>query len=142
MNKILFVIFIYIFISCDVYHKVDVLIVGGGTSGTTAGIQSARMGAQSLIVEEGPWLGGMLTSAGVSAIDGNHKLPGGLWGEFRDKLEHHYGGANKLSTGWVSKVLFEPSVGKKILADMVAAEPNLEVKYNTSVTGIKNKKGY
>ena len=142
MNKILFVIFIYIFISCDVYHKVDVLIVGGGTSGTTAGIQSARMGAQSLIVEEGPWLGGMLTSAGVSAIDGNHKLPGGLWGEFRDKLEHHYGGANKLSTGWVSKVLFEPSVGKKILADMVAGEPNLEVKYNTSVTGIKNKKGY
>ena len=28
----------------------------------------------------------MLTSAGVSAIDGNYKLPSGFWGEFKDSL--------------------------------------------------------
>ena len=52
--------------------SVDVLIIGGGASGVTAGIQSARMGAATLIVEETEWLGGMLTSAGVSAVDGNY----------------------------------------------------------------------
>lgn len=49
--------------------KVDVLIIGGGASGVTSGIQSARMGANTLILEESTWLGGMLTSAGVSAVD-------------------------------------------------------------------------
>ena len=56
--------------------KVDVLIIGGGASGVTSGIQSARMGANTLILEESTWLGGMLTSAGVSAVDGNYRLPG------------------------------------------------------------------
>lgn len=46
----------------------DVVVVGGGAGGTSAGIQSARSGASVLIVEETPWLGGMLTSAGVSAL--------------------------------------------------------------------------
>ena len=49
-------------------HKTyDVVVVGGGASGTMAGIQSARLGSVTLIIEETPWLGGMLTSAGVSA---------------------------------------------------------------------------
>ena len=51
--------------------RYDVVIIGGGASGTTAGIRSARLGAKTLIVEQSPWLGGMLTSAGVSATDGN-----------------------------------------------------------------------
>ena len=71
--------------------SVDVLIIGGGASGVTAGIQSARMGAATLIVEETEWLGGMLTSAGVSAVDGNYDLPAGLFGEFRG----HFGKAGK-----------------------------------------------
>ena len=62
----------------------DVVVVGGGAGGTSAGIQSARSGASVLIVEETPWLGGMLTSAGVSAFDGNYRLRGGLFGEFCD----------------------------------------------------------
>lgn len=106
---------------------VDVLIIGGGASGVTSGIQSARMGANTLILEETTWLGGMLTSAGVSAIDGNFNLPAGLWGEFRNNLSEYYGGLDSLNTGWVSKVLFEPSVGNKILQEMVAAEKNLRV---------------
>ncbi|MEN7547278.1 FAD-dependent oxidoreductase [Rapidithrix thailandica] len=108
----------------------QLLIVGGGASGTMAGVQAARMGVKTLIVERTEWLGGMLTSAGVSAIDGNHQLPSGLWGEFRQKLYDHYGGAEKVSTGWVSNTLFEPSVGNKILKEMAAAEANLTVWYN------------
>ncbi|MCY7352709.1 MAG: FAD-dependent oxidoreductase [Cytophagaceae bacterium] len=103
------------------------LVVGGSTSGVMAGIQSARLGVKTLLVEEGSWLGGMLTSAGVSAIDGNHELPSGLWGEFRTALEKHYGGPEKLQTGWVSNTQFEPSVGEKILRQMTARESNLLV---------------
>ena len=43
---------------------IDVLIIGGGASGVSAGIQASRLGAKTLIVEETDWLGGMLTAAG------------------------------------------------------------------------------
>ena len=61
----------------------DLLVVGGGASGVAAGIQAARMGIKTLIVEEGTWLGGMLTAAGVSAVDGNYHLRAGFWGKQR-----------------------------------------------------------
>lgn len=121
-------------------EKVDVLIIGGGASGVMAGIQAARMDVNTLIVEETPWLGGMLTAAGVSAIDGNHNLPAGLWGEFRDSLHLHYGGEETVKTGWVSNTLFEPSVGNRILNNMAAKESDLTVWKESIVTDL-NRKG-
>lgn len=129
----------------------DILIIGAGSGGTSAGIQAARMGIKVQVLEPGPWLGGMMTSAGVSAIDGNHEMPSGIWGEFRQRLRNHYGGAQALATGWVSHTLFEPSVGMGILQEM-ASLPNLEIIYNSlldkiiydgktwNITYIKNKK--
>ena len=109
--------------------EVDVLVIGGTTSGTSAGIQAARMGVKTLIVEETPWLGGMLTAAGVSATDGNHHLPSGIWNEFRELLRKHYGGAQALQTGWVSATLFEPHVGDSIFKALANREKMLEVIY-------------
>lgn len=111
-------------------RKTDVLIIGGTTSGISAGIQSARLNVPTLIVEETPWLGGMLTSAGVSATDGNHLLHSGIWNEFREKLRNHYGGEAALSTGWVSNTQFEPHVGDSIFKAMARAEKQLSVEYN------------
>lgn len=119
--------------------KFDVLVVGGGASGSMAGIQSARLGTTTLIVEETPWLGGMLTSAGVSAIDGNYELRSGLWEEFRQKLINHYGAADSLKTGWVSNVLFEPQVAALILRKMSEKEKKLSVWYNSSLISIKKE---
>ena len=119
--------------------SVDVLIIGGGASGVTAGIQSARMGVETLIVEETEWLGGMLTSAGVSAVDGNYDLPAGLFGEFRGHLADYYGGLDSLKTGWVSGVLFEPSVGNKIFHEMVGVEKNLKVWHNATLVKLERK---
>jgi hypothetical protein len=107
----------------------DVLVVGGTASGISAGIQSARMGVNTLVVESTTWLGGMLTSAGVSAFDGNHLLPSGLFGEFREQLYKVYGGPNKVATGWVSNTLFEPHVGDSIFKAMSAIENKLTIKY-------------
>ena len=43
----------------------DVLVVGGGTAGTIAAIQAARLGARTVLVEAGSQLGGTTTTAGV-----------------------------------------------------------------------------
>ena len=67
------IILFFLFVSCNDSSEYDVVIVGGGAGGTSAAIQSARNGAKTLLIEETNWLGGMLTSAGVSAIDGNYK---------------------------------------------------------------------
>ncbi len=135
-------LFLLIFFVClPVAHsqnQVDILIVGGGAGGTSAGIQAARMGANVRILEATPWLGGMLTSAGVSAIDGNHEMPSGIWGEFRQRLRDHYGGAKVLATGWVSHTLFEPSVGNRILQEM-ADIPNLDIAFNAVYTDVKKE---
>ena len=112
-----------------------ILIIGAGAGGTAAAIQAARMGVKVSLFSESPWLGGMLTAAGVSAIDGNHQLPSGLWGEFRTKLYAHYGGPEALATGWVSNTHFEPKVGDSILKSMVHY-PNLKIYYNTKINRI------
>jgi ribulose 1,5-bisphosphate synthetase/thiazole synthase len=119
----------------------EVLVIGGGTSGTMAGIQAARMGAKVIILEETAWLGGMMTSAGVSAIDGNHNIASGLWAEFRSNLEKYYGSKQALQIGWVSQVMFEPSVGQKILREMCAKEKNLLVIDNVQVSDILKVNG-
>ena len=124
-------------VSCSAPVTTDVFIAGGGTSGVAAGIQAARMGVRTVIAGENEWLGGMLTSAGVSAVDGNYNLPGGIWGEFRDSLIFHYGNASHLKTGWVSNVMFEPSVGNRIFSEMAAAEPRLTVLRNVRVDRVK-----
>ncbi|MCB9080423.1 MAG: FAD-dependent oxidoreductase [Lewinellaceae bacterium] len=107
--------------------SVDVLVLGGGTGGTAAAIQAARSGASTLLVEPTPWLGGMLTAAGVSAVDGNNKLPSGLWGAFRKELWDYYGGPDSVATGWVSNTQFEPEVGAAIWGKMATAESRLRV---------------
>ncbi len=116
--------------STSVDNKTQVLIIGGGTAGVAAGIQSARSGAETIITEPTTWLGGMLTSAGVSATDGNHRLPSGIWEEFRQQLYKHYGSPEKIATGWVSNTQFEPHVGNKIFQQLASAEKNLKLLFN------------
>ena len=117
--------------------KTSVLVIGGGTGGVAAGLQAARMGARTLIAEPTPWLGGMLTAAGVSATDGNHRMPAGIWGEFRERLRQHYGGAAAVETGWVSNTLFEPHIGARIFREMAEKEPSLTVWYESELLALR-----
>ena len=43
----------------------DVIVVGGGAAGTAAAIGAASAGAQTLLVESGPFLGGAATLKNV-----------------------------------------------------------------------------
>jgi flavin-dependent dehydrogenase len=48
-----------------VLREIDVLVVGGGSSGATAGIVAAREGARTVLLEMNPGLGGTGTFGGV-----------------------------------------------------------------------------
>ncbi len=131
----IFLFFISNTVFAQVTKKVihtDVLVVGGSASGIAAGIQAARMGVNTLIVEPTTWLGGMITSAGVSAFDGNHLMPAGLFGEFRNQLYKVYGGPKQVETGWVSNTLFEPHIGDSIFKALAAKEKKLQIQYQYS----------
>jgi hypothetical protein len=105
--------------------RTQVLVVGGGAGGTAAAIQAARRGAQTILVSEFSWLGGMLTAAGVSVPDGNElaAFQTGIWGAFLRELRSRH--SQGLDHAWVSFFAYDPRIGAEILADWVKALPNL-----------------
>lgn len=136
------IIGLFALVSCNRQEDTEVLVVGGGASGVAAGIQSARMGVRTVILEETPWLGGMLTSAGVSCIDGNYRLRSGIFGEFTDSLAARYGGYDALQSGWVSLVNFDPQIGQEIFTEMTeTCGELLDVRRKTVVTDVAGKAG-
>lgn len=128
--------------SCSPQEQVDVLIVGSGASGTAAGIQAARMGVKTIVLEETPWIGGMLTSAGVSCVDGNNRLRSGIFGEFADSLVARYGSNEALKSGWVSNINFDPHIGQEILTNMTESCGDLlDVRRETVVLDVRPEEG-
>ncbi|GAA6621502.1 FAD-dependent oxidoreductase [Scytonema sp. NUACC26] len=128
-------------------YTADILVVGGGTGGTAAAIQAARRGAKTILVSEFPWLGGMLTTAGVSAPDGNEleAFQTGLWGAFIKQLQHRQ--PMGLDNSWVSFFSYDPRIGAEIFADWVQELPNLlwlagqtpleVIQHNNCVSGVR-----
>ncbi|MCT7950012.1 FAD-dependent oxidoreductase [Ancylothrix sp. C2] len=126
----------------------DILVVGTGTGGTAAAIQAARRGANTILIGDTPWLGGMLTSAGVSAPDGNELAPlqTGLWGQFLNELQHN----TQLDNAWVSFFTYNPPTGHQIFQNWLNQLPNLKwiagqtpqeiLKQNNRITGIRFEK--
>jgi hypothetical protein len=101
----------------------DIFIAGGGLSGAATAYEGLLAGKQVCMTEITDWVGGQITSQGVSALDERPTqrtkkyYPRGYL-EFREKLETHYG---KLNPGkcWVSEACFVPKDGHKILYGML-----------------------
>jgi hypothetical protein len=103
----------------------DVLVWGGGSGGVAAALQAARSGASTLLLTPGPWLGGMVSAAGVCCPDGNELSPWqtGLWGALLRALAAETPGG--LDQNWVSCFGYRPGTAEAILRRWVAAEPLL-----------------
>ena len=104
---------------------VDVLVWGGGTGGVAAALQAARGGVRTLLLTPGPWLGGMVSAAGVCCPDGNELSPWqtGLWGAFLRELARRE--PEGLDHNWVSCFGYRPATAEAILQDWVRALPAL-----------------
>lgn len=121
--------------------ETEVLVIGASASGVCAALQAARMGRRVVLVEPTEWVGGMLTAAGVSAIDGNHALPAGIWGEFQAAVREYYGGAEAVATGWVSNTLFDPRVAQHILRGWIGALPEIRLELGRRCTAVHIESG-
>src|SRR5215469_8336709 len=74
-----------------VWHRTQVLVVGGGASGLAAAVSAARLGADVTLIERNGYLGGLATGGLVTLLltmdDGNgHTVIGGLCSEVVDRL--------------------------------------------------------
>jgi hypothetical protein len=105
-------------------QECDVLIAGGGTGGVAAALAASRAGRSVILLEETDWLGGQMTSQGVSALDEHEHIEscGGTASYYalRNAIRAHYGQANP-GNCWVTRLAFEPRVAVGILDRMLSA---------------------
>ena len=108
-----------------IQEQAAVVVWGGGTGGIAAALQAARSGAPTLLLTPGPWLGGMVSAAGVCAPDGNELScwQTGLWGAFLRELQRQE--PEGLDQNWVSCFGYRPTTAEAILRRWLGAEPLL-----------------
>lgn len=117
----------------------DLLVAGGGMGGCAAALAACRAGRTVVLTEETDWLGGQMTSQGVSALDEHPHIEtfGGTrsYYELRALIREYYRQHTSLSdtarqaerlnpgNGWVSYLCFEPAAGVWALEQLL--EPHL-----------------
>lgn len=115
----------------------DLLVAGGGMGGCAAALAACRAGRSVVLTEETDWLGGQMTSQGVSALDEHRYIEtfGGTRSYYelrslvRDYYRHHTAltetarHAERLNpgNGWVSYLCFEPQAGLWALDQLLHA---------------------
>ncbi len=102
----------------------DVIVIGGGEAGVGAAIQAAMLNVTVAMTEETDYIGGMMTAAGVSTMDGNaegfHRT--GVYKNFTQRIIEHYQSVHRKTNicYWDEyDVCFEPGVGQRILREML-----------------------
>ncbi len=115
--------------------KVDVAVIGGGLGGVAAALAACEAGRSVVLTEATDWLGGQMTSQGVSALDEHEHIEsyGGTpsYMALREAIRAHYrarygvpampdGQPLNPGDGWVSRLCFEPRVGLTVLQTMLA----------------------
>ncbi len=112
----------------DKTEECEILIVGGGLSGSAAAYEGLLAGKTVCLTDITDWVGGQISAQGTSALDERptqRKLlfyPRGYL-EFRKRIEEHY---KRLNPGkcWVSESCFLPRDGHKLLFDILKDAEN------------------
>ena len=127
----------------------DLVIAGAGTGGFGAAVQSARLGATVLLLEETDWIGGQMNAAAVTSMDEgprNGDRPyvlvreRGLYHEYAEAVTAYYRerGMTAETAYWRGHICMEPRVGQEILYRMLDAArgktPALHVALRAKVT--------
>ena len=121
-------------------HTCDIAIIGGSMGGVAAALAACDAGRRVLLAEESAWLGGQMTSQGVSALDEHRYIErfGGTAGyyDLRTRIRRHYqdaygapatmpdGEPLNPGNGWVSRLCFEPAVGVQAVQAML--QPHID----------------
>ena len=115
--------------------ETEVAVIGGSLGGVAAALAALGGGARVVVTESTDWLGGQLTSQGVSAPDEHPLIEqfGGTarYSELRARVRQHYrehhgapavmpnGAPLNPGNGWVSRLCFEPRVGVGVIGEML-----------------------
>ena len=119
-------------------HEADICVVGGGLAGLCAAVSAARHGAQVVLMQERPVLGGNASSEirmWVSGAQGKNNKETGIIEELW--LENHYRNPNKNYSIW-DGILYDLAVstpGITLLLNCTCNECEMDGQKIFSVTG-------
>lgn len=117
-----------------IVQKVDVLVVGGGTSGTVAAITAAENGMQTMLVEMNPRLGGTGTIGGVHSYWYGRET--GFTSRLRKEIENqHLELHQAIPEGKIPKWNIETKASALL---KIAWECNVQVVFNWFAIGTLN----
>ena len=115
----------------------DVIVCGGGPSGFTAAIASAKRGAKTLLIEKYGFLGGTGTSAMMvefgPIFDGKDVLLGGCVHEFLHRLEDE--GYGEMRSKQTHSMVFDPE-GMICICQKMVLEAGAEILLHTVVADV------
>ena len=115
-------------------YKCDIAIIGGSMGGVAAALAALERGYNVILTETTDWLGGQMTSQGVSAFDEHPPIETlgctERYSELRQRIREVYqekynvhpvknGQPLNPGNGWVSHLCFEPKVGVEVLEEML-----------------------
>jgi FAD dependent oxidoreductase len=140
-------------------YQCDIAIIGGSMGGVAAALAALEQGYSVILTEATDWLGGQMTSQGVSAFDEHPPIETfgctKRYRKLRERIRKHYQekyGINPVlkngqplnpGNGWVSHLCFEPKVGINVLEEMLEAHlssGNLQIfyQYEAVKASVKN----
>jgi len=123
----------------------DVIVAGGGVSGTAAAVSAARNGARTLLIEQNGYLGGTLTACGVGPMmtffAGDKQVIMGVMQEVVDRLiEKGYSCGHVWdTTRYVSYVTPFDAEGMKLVLDEMTAESGCDVLFHTKIGSVERE---
>ncbi|MFE4106056.1 FAD-dependent oxidoreductase [Almyronema epifaneia] len=105
----------------------EVVVVGGSLGGVAAASHAMNSGARTCLIELTPWLGGQISSQGVSAIDESRSMRArrnfsASWNAFKDLILQQVvdlptwtrlapARVSELNSCWVGELCFPPKAG-------------------------------
>ena len=125
--------------------KYDVVVIGAGAAGMPAAVAAARAGARTLLLEKESFPGGVAVPAMHQSICGLYlcgedlpaeTLNAGITREICLRLQKLSTKTVPFRVGRTYVLPYVTGAVTSVFADMISAEKNLDVSYNTPVVGL------